>query len=458
MTDTQTDSLQKNNKMPLKNPRQKCRGFLTLKIKSILDYTVRMLTAMNKSFSIKISAILLCAAIFLISAPFSHASTIDDLKAQIEQKQQELKDLEEKSKLYKDTISGSKQQQKTLKNTIISLNDQVSYLRTQIDITGNKIDQTTLFVKKIKLEIQKQEESLRLKKVYVASAIQTINDYDNTSMMELLLKNRDFSNFFSQVEHMQTVEGEIQNNIDQVQLLKSNLDDRRIEQENKEVELQDLKTDLSSQKKITDQQKNKKETLLTQTQNQEKKYTQMLNDVKKKQEQIQKDIYDFEEKLKYTIDPSTIPAARPGLFNWPADGRLSQGYGSTSSTGFINDYYTFHNGIDIANPIGTPIYAPADGKIIAIGDDGQYAYGKWIAINHENGLVTLFGHLSLQIVSPGVTVKKGQKIGYMGSTGFATGPHLHFTVYATNTFQTSQRWYGLLPLGGSINPFNYLSK
>lgn len=413
---------------------------------------------MNKSFLIKSSAILLFAAIFILPALFSSASTIDDLKTQIEQKQQELKDLEEKSKLFKSSISDSKQQQKTLKNNITSLNNQINYLKNQINITGNKIDQTTLFIKKLKIDIQKQEEALRLKKIYIASAIQTINEYDSTSLMELLLKNRDFSNFFSQAEHMQTVEEEIQNNIDQVQLLKSNLDDRRTKQEIKETELQDLKTDLSSQKKITDQQKNKKENLLFQTQNQEKKFAQLLNDVKKKQEQIQKEIYDFEEKLKYTIDPSTIPATRPGLFDWPSNGRLSQGYGSTSSTGFINDYYTFHNGIDIANAIGTPVYAPADGKIAAIGNDEQYAYGKWIAIDHQNGLTTLLGHLSLQLISPGESVKRGQKIGYMGSTGFATGPHLHFTVYATNTFQISQRWYGLLPLGGSINPFNYLSK
>ena len=412
----------------------------------------------NKSPLTKISILLFCAVIFITPAIFTNASAIDDLKVQIAQKEQELKALEEKSKTYKSTISDSKQQQKTLKNNIASLNDQVSYLINQIDITGNKIDQTTLFVKKIKLEIQKQEESLRLKKVYIASAIQTINDYDNTSMMELLLKNRDFSNFFTQEENVQTLEGEIQNDIDEVQLLKSNLNDRRTQQEQKESDLQELQTDLYSQKTITDQQKDKKATLLTQTQSQEKKYTQLLSDIKKKQEQVQKDIYDFEEKLKYTIDQSTIPAARPGLFDWPANGRLSQGYGSTSSTGFINDHYVFHNGIDIAGPVGTPIYAPANGEVVAIGDDGQYAYGKWIAINHKNGLITLYGHLSLQLVSSGTSLKKGQKIGYMGSTGFSTGSHLHFTVYAANTFQTTQRWYGLLPLGASINPFNYLSK
>ena len=195
---------------------------------------------------------------------------------------------------------------------------------------------------------------------------------------------------------------------------------------------------------------------MQETKNQEKKYSSLLSEIQKKRDGIQKEIYELEEKLKYTIDPSKIPAPRRGLFNWPANGTISQKWGSTSETGFINDSYKFHNGVDIAALIGTPIYAPADGKVIAIGDNGQYAYGKWIAIDHQNGLITLYGHLSLQLVSLGAPIKNGQKIGYMGSTGFSTGSHLHFTVYAENTFQTTNRWFGLLPLGGSINPFNYL--
>ena len=77
-------------------------------------------------------------------------------------------------------------------------------------------------------------------------------------------------------------------------------------------------------------------------------------------------------------------------------------------------------------------------------------------MEHNNNLTTLYAHLSVQSVKQGSAVKKGEVVGYMGSTGFATGPHVHFTVYASNTFITQQRWFGLLPLGGSINPRNYL--
>ncbi len=64
--------------------------------------------------------------------------------------------------------------------------------------------------------------------------------------------------------------------------------------------------------------------------------------------------------------------------------------------------------------------------------------------------------MSFRKASAGQTIKRGEVIGYEGATGFSTGSHLHFTVYAAQTFRVEERWYGLLPLGGSIDPLKYL--
>ena len=114
-----------------------------------------------------------------------------------------------------------------------------------------------------------------------------------------------------------------------------------------------------------------------------------------------------------------------GALLWPARGSLSSGFGRR--------WGRMHEGIDIANSVGTPIYAADPGKVIFTGRSS--GYGNLIRINHGGGLVTCYGHLKSFAVSSGQYVDRGQLIGYMGNTGNSTGPHLHFEVRVNNSPQ-----------------------
>jgi LysM repeat protein len=88
-----------------------------------------------------------------------------------------------------------------------------------------------------------------------------------------------------------------------------------------------------------------------------------------------------------------------------------------------------YNGIDIGAPIGTPILASAEGDVIVAKSTGwNGGYGQYVVIQHANGSQTLYSHASSVIVSPGTHVQQGQVVGYVGNTGKATGPHLHFEI------------------------------
>ena len=102
-------------------------------------------------------------------------------------------------------------------------------------------------------------------------------------------------------------------------------------------------------------------------------------------------------------------------------------------------YRKFHNGVDLANSQGTPIYAARSGKV-TVATYGS-TYGYYVTINHGDGYSSLYAHMTHYVVSKGDTVKKGQLIGYMGSTGRSTGPHLHFSIFYN---------------GSSVNPMNYI--
>ncbi len=114
---------------------------------------------------------------------------------------------------------------------------------------------------------------------------------------------------------------------------------------------------------------------------------------------------------------------------WPLKGvrgRITSYHGASENP-FTGAWY-FHKGIDIAQSVGTPIIAPANGKVNRVEFDAN-GYGNYIDLTHPYGFSTRFGHLSRVLVSKGQEVLRGQLIGNMGSTGYSTGPHLHYEVH-----------------------------
>ncbi|MEW5701756.1 MAG: M23 family metallopeptidase [Candidatus Zixiibacteriota bacterium] len=109
---------------------------------------------------------------------------------------------------------------------------------------------------------------------------------------------------------------------------------------------------------------------------------------------------------------------------YPINGRLARGYGYKADP-FTNQI-RMHTGLDLAAPIGTPIFAPAAGTVILC--ERQSHYGNFIAINHGYGIETCYGHLSRFAVKPHDVVRRGDIIGYVGSSGYSTGPHVHYEV------------------------------
>ena len=128
------------------------------------------------------------------------------------------------------------------------------------------------------------------------------------------------------------------------------------------------------------------------------------------------------------LDASTLRNAMGELFTMPisAKFRWSSPYGYRADP--FTGVKTFHTGTDMACPTGTPIQAAMSGRIMKVGNMHRI-YGNYVIIDHGNGYQTLYAHMSKVLVAKGQWVSQGTRIGLVGSTGYSTGPHLHFTVY-----------------------------
>ncbi len=138
------------------------------------------------------------------------------------------------------------------------------------------------------------------------------------------------------------------------------------------------------------------------------------------------------------IDDYSLNKALGRLFEKPTKGRL------TSLFGYRTDPFTgkrrMHNGLDIANRLGTPIRASMEGKVLYV-DHRPKGYGKVVVLQHRDGYQTLYAHLNRIDVKKGDWIVQGGQIGAMGSTGRSTGSHLHFSIYKNNT---------------ALNPLNFV--
>lgn len=137
-----------------------------------------------------------------------------------------------------------------------------------------------------------------------------------------------------------------------------------------------------------------------------------------------KPVTDLDEQLQQSIATQkeylqADKLTRVASFYRPATGEFTSGYGMR--------WGVLHAGIDIANSMNTPIYAVADGVVISAG--AASGFGQWIRVQHEDGTITVYGHVETILVQVGQQVSGGEQIGGMGSRGFSTGVHLHFEVH-----------------------------
>ena len=386
----------------------------------------------------------------------SRASLVDDLKQQIEQKEQEIKQLEAQAAAYKKELESTQGAKNTLNNQLATIASRIKKLQNDIYITSAKISSTTLKIEELSLDIDEKQDEIDKKKKEISDVIQVLAEYDNESLMEIILTESNLSDFVNQVRYLESLEESIQENMTALQSIKKDMEGQKTTAVQQKNQLATLQGQLRGQKQVVDQEKEEKNYLLVQTKGQEKQYQTLLNDTLRKQQEIEQQIFDLEDKIKLTLDPNSMPEARSGVLSWPLDGVLTQSYGYTA---YSKKLYTsgFHNGIDIASSYGEPIRAAREGKVLAMGNCGKYAYGRWIMIEHDNKLTTLYGHMSgYGGFKAGDSVKRGDIIGYEGSTGYSTGPHLHFGVYASETVQIQKVWYGTVPIGAHLDPMKYL--
>ncbi len=395
----------------------------------------------------------LIVAVYFALPVSAHADTAEELAAKIHDRNVKILELEKEITAYENTLAEIGTERKTLEGEVQRLDISRKKISADVSVTENKIEAAQLTLEELGGEITDKESRIVNGKGAIVRSIKNLYIVGDRTLIENLMTSDGLREAWLEADKLRQLESTLRSEIVVLNETKQALTENFNEVEDERRKLSVLRRDLSGQKNALDQTRKEQASLLTQTKSKESEYQKLLNEKQRAKLEFEQELQNFEAALQYTLDPTLIPKAGSGALSWPLDSNymarckdkqgtyknaycISQFFGNTAfaRTGAYNG--SGHNGIDFGAPQGTKIIAALTGVVEATGNTdlfpGCYSYGKWALVRHSNGLSTLYAHLSVISVSSGDTIPTGGLIGYSGKTGYATGPHLHFSVYASN--------------------------
>lgn len=396
----------------------------------------------------KVVCLLLSMAILFTYSEPAKAVTSDSIRekeAEIEAARKEVSGL-------KSNLTDVEALKKELEQSKNDLTTYVTQLDRQLSDIQSKIEQyNTLITEKeeqIEATTEELNEAVRMQEEQyeaMKKRIQFMYERGDTFYMELLFSATSFSDMINKADYIEALSEYDKQKLDEyvetkemIRLFKEELvaekevlDEAKVAVEAEEANISTLISEKEAQIVTVSTDISNKEAAI-------KEYEDMIAQQNAEIAALEKAV--AEEKARLEAENAQARIYNGGMFAFPCPGykRISDEYGNRIHP--ILGTQQFHNGVDLAAPSGTAIYAAYDGDVVAATYSGSM--GNYIMIDHGSGLYTIYMHCSALYVSKGQTVVKGQNIAAVGSTGRSTGPHLHFSVRLNGSY---------------VSPWNYLS-
>ena len=342
------------------------------------------------------------------------------IRQQMELQQKQLKEKEAEKKTYIGQLNKLESEMAEVQEDLDNLAKQLKDAENQVAITSQELAQ-----KEEELNQRMAVFSQRVKEVYINGQV---------SYLEVAFQATSVSDFLSRFDLLEEL---VEQDVEMLAELEAEIN----EVEEKKASLEEQRNRIAEIKKSTEKQ----EKLLAAKQEEKKQWIEQVEQDKKEVEKALDELERLSAEIAVQIKKIQEERAKNsnnkfnGVFSWPTPGYTT----ITSEFGYrihpILKTNRMHTGIDIGAPAGTEIKAVANGTVIFAGWLG--AYGNATVIDHGSGISSMYAHQSSILVKENQDVKKGDVIGKVGSTGWSTGPHLHFEVRKN---------------GDPINPWNYL--
>lgn len=386
------------------------------------------------------------------------AASSSEIKEQLGELKEEKKELQEK-------LNGIRQQYKENENEIQNLVNQKDLIDQEIGLLNQQRDNINQQLMTYSLLIADMQDELdsakyRLKELNEKNKerIRAMEEEGKLSYWAVLFKANSFADLLDRINMIEEINAADQRRLEEMSAVAEQVRDAQQGLASEKADLELAREELDAMEIELDIKRAQADEILTELIAKGAEFEDLIDESEDLQDQLMKEIAqaekdlkkaEYEEWLATYVPPTTKPqvgSTEPSPQIPSSSGWISPltSYVLTSPFGMrihpIKGVWRMHNGVDMAAPTGTPIYAAKSGKVTTASFQAGGA-GYYVSINHGDGFSSIYMHMTHFIVKPGQYVNAGQVIGYVGSTGGSTGPHLHFGIAYNGTY---------------VNPMNYI--
>lgn len=390
---------------------------------------------LKRIFSALMALILVFSAVI-----FTSADTISDLEYQQSQLEQEAEEYQAIIDEKQDDIDQQQEYVDALTANIATVNEEISIIRSKIDVYNSQIAEKAETINSLNLQAEENMNLLRqrLKAIYMAG---------DASTLEIILGAKDFSDFVDKVQLVESLSEYDANLIDDIEGQLDGISDEIDSLNADKASLEDETADLQTKQDELNEMLSENEKLLKNLYTEREELGALLDSNEAAQNEVEQQIQAYYEELRRQEEEAnreeeggssqgdgSTPVVSSGTWIWPTPGFYDL------SSDWAEDRGYSHGGIDIAGPgiMGATVVAADSGTVIDVCNEcthnwGKYGscgcgggYGNYVWIDHGDGKASIYAHLTDAVAYIGQSVSQGEVVGYVGSTGYSTGPHLHF--------------------------------
>lgn len=321
-----------------------------------------------------------------------------------------------------------------------SIDQELTLLNSKVETTNQQISAYSQLIADTQEELEDAQLELRQLSEQHRQRVRVMEEQGNLTYWEVIFQANSFIDLLDRLTMVEEINAADRKRIQQMRIAADIVSATQLNLETEKSSLEQTRVQLAEDEEALAEKRKQSDELLHELEKKAEEFELLLAKSEELQEELMQQIAAKEKDLKeakydeYLAKLALQGENPPSSATWitPVSGwRLSSPFGMRKHP--VLGYSRMHNGIDMACAQGTPIYATRAGKVTRAAYQAGGA-GNYVSINHLDGFASIYMHMTHYVVSAGQTVSQGQLIGYVGSTGISTGPHLHFGVSYAGTY------------------------